>query len=100
MKISTKEASRSDKCSNGLTWFVNVRPDKVKGGWNVYIRYRGETSTEPKTFHQPIHVNDRAEIRGAVAELLRWVDKLGFDSPMAEASRDRNYCKDKRHISP
>ena len=100
MKITNKETNRSDKDANGLTWFVNVRPDKVNGGWNVFVRFRGENSADPKTFHQPIHVNDRTEVRGAVAELLRWVNKMGFDSPMAEASRDRNFCNNKRRTSP
>jgi hypothetical protein len=68
MKTTNKETNRSDKDANGLTWFVNVRPDKVNGGWNVFVRFRGENSEDPKTFHQPIHVNDRTEVRGAVAE--------------------------------
>jgi len=31
----------------------------------------------------------KVEVRIVVKALLRWVDKAGFDSPMASASRDR-----------
>ena len=36
---------------------------------------------------------DRATIRAVVQDLLRWANKLGSPSEMAEASRERNFCK-------
>lgn len=92
-----KESKRTDiDQSNGRAWSVNVRPDKVKGGWTVFVKFRRENDTEAKLFMRSIHCKERQDIGKAIAELLRMVDKLGFDSSMAAASRDRNYCNTSR----
>lgn len=46
--------------------------------------------------HSEDFVTEKGLIGSAVAELLRWADKLGSGSPMASASRDRQARKRQR----
>lgn len=41
-------------------------------------------------------VDQKDKIGPAIASLLRWQNKLGSPSPMAEASRERFYCYDRK----
>jgi hypothetical protein len=87
-----KENRRQDTAHNGSKWSVNVRPDKVKGGWRVFVKFRCEnTQTDQQFLQRSIHCKERQDIGPAIAELLRMADKMGSDSPMADASRNRNY---------
>lgn len=73
--------------ANGNSWTLLVRPNKTKGG-NV----RGSVVTllmNNTVFMNPVMVPNKANIHTAIKELLRWVDKLGHNFPMASASRSR-----------
>jgi hypothetical protein len=78
---------RIEKDNDGNAWSIMVRPNKSAGGYLVTMKRNGTV------FMKPISVKEKSEIHGAIAELLRWVDKLGFDLPMADASRSRSYMK-------
>ena len=66
--------------SNGFT--TSIRPlGNGKFGARVY--------RNGVVFSQDNKSKTKQEAGKALKELLRWVDKLGFDCPMASASRDR-----------
>ena len=52
-------------------------------GWGIRLL------TLDGRIHSQDFVTEKGMIGKAVAELLRWADKLGCSSPMASASRDR-----------
>lgn len=81
---------RTEKDLSGNSWSVLVRPRKVAGG--TIQGYLVTAKVNGKPFMNPIPCNNKQGIYGAIAELLRWADKLGYNFPMASASRDRNFC--------
>ena len=82
MTLTHKEIRRA---SNGLT--VVVRP-QVTGLYMVAV-VRVETGLPCL---RPSYV-EWSGIRGAVKSELRMIDKCGFNCPMADASRHRNFCR-------
>jgi len=82
MKLTSKEIGRA---SEGLT--VVVRP-QANGKYLVAV-VRVETS---RPVMRPSIVK-ASEVRQAIKNDLRMIDKCGFDCPMADASRTRNFCK-------
>ena len=76
-----------DRASNGFT--TSVKPlGNGKWGARVYNK-------NGKVIQEDNKSTTKQEAAKALKELLRWVDKLGYDCPMADASRDRTYCKPK-----
>lgn len=70
--------------SNGFT--TSIKPlGNGKYGARVYRNGKMHSQNNKAT--------SKAEAARNLKELLRWVDKLGFDCPMASASRDRAYCR-------
>lgn len=66
--------------SNGFS--TSIRPlGNGKYGARVY--------RNGVVFSQDNKSKTKAEARKALKELLRWVDKMGYDCPMADASRMR-----------
>lgn len=67
---------------------------KDEEGWDIKVtrlgdgRYGVRCTHKGKEFSAAI-AETRADIGDTIGDLLRWVDKLGFDSPMANASRTR-----------
>jgi hypothetical protein len=66
-------------------------------GFSTKVTALGDGSYGCRVLHEGKVIQEgRAESKAAVGpvlkDLLRWVDKLGYDSDMAAASRDRNYC--------
>ena len=63
------------------------------GRYGVRVLCRGKVVRE----------NNSARSRQEAAEILkaelRWLDKYGYDSPMASASRDRFYCRQKGYTN-
>ena len=72
---------------------------KDKGGFSTTITPLGNGQYGVRVLRNGVVISednsscDRREAALKLKELLRWVDKLGYDSPMASASRVRNYCK-------
>lgn len=57
--------------------------------WGCRILHNGEV------FDQKV-VDSKSMISKTIAEMLRWIDKLGYYCPMADASRTRNSCPNKK----
>jgi hypothetical protein len=77
-KLTAKEQRRA--CGNIA---VLVRPARSRGGYTVEITVGGEP------WLKAMHVKTKREVTGAVRDSLRMVDKCGFISAMAQASRHR-----------
>lgn len=60
----------------------DVKVTRIGDGWNVRVLVNGEPNQE-------IRVYDKRDIGRAVKEMLRWEDKCGNISDMADKSRDR-----------
>ena len=78
--IITPIRSCLGQCEHDIT----VR--RINNGWHIRVLTNG-------TVNQEIRVDHKEHIRLAVADLLRWEDKLGNISNMATASRERNAIK-------
>lgn len=57
-----------------------VKVTRTGDGWIVRVGMSWEV------------VELKSDIRRSIASQLRWFVKLGGDSAMADASRERNYC--------
>ncbi len=68
------------KDSNGFT--TSVKP-LGNGRFGARVYRNGKVHSENNKSKTKI------EAGKALKDLLRWVDKMGFDCPMASASRDR-----------
>lgn len=68
---------------------------KDNKGWTTSITPLGNGKFGARVFrHGNLHSEDnsaetKVEAAKNLKDLLRWVDKMGFDSPMADASRHR-----------
>jgi hypothetical protein len=63
-------------------------------GWSTKVTKLGDGTYGCRVLrngkiHSEGKAKTRREVPGVLRELLRWVDKLGFDSEMADASRSR-----------
>ncbi len=67
-------------------------------GFTTSIRPLGNGKWGCRVYHNGIIVQEdndsksRQEAAKTLKMLLRWVDKLGYDSSIASASRDRFFC--------
>ena len=64
-------------------------------GWDTKVTYLGRGKYGCRVLregkmHTEVVVEGRRGIRAALRGLLRWVDKMGYDSTMADASRHRD----------
>lgn len=77
---------------------MNMNTNTDKQGWSVKVTRLGDGRYGIRVYHHDkIHsqttADCRADVGATVAEALRWVDKCGFVSEMASASRDRQFRK-------
>jgi hypothetical protein len=82
---------RTEKDLDGNHWSLIARPLKVAGG--DITGYMVTALVNGKPFLNPLTCKGKDGIHTAIAELLRWADKLGYNFPMASASRERSYMK-------
>jgi hypothetical protein len=80
VQLTSKEISRGDS-----GWAVAARP-QPGGGYMVAVV---DIDTAKPWGPKVPYVDDRTEIQSAIQGELRMMDKLGFDIPMAGASRFR-----------
>lgn len=73
-----------------------MRKDREdNNGWSTSITPLGNGRYGARVFHNGrLHSENNSgksklEAANNLRDLLRWVDKSGYDSPMASASRDR-----------
>ena len=72
-----------------------TKRDPDPGGWTTRVahigrgRYGVQVLRDGRVHAQTV-ARTKADVGGMLKDLLRWVDKLGYDSPMAAASRVRN----------
>jgi hypothetical protein len=83
--------NRTETDLDGNTWMIVTRPMKVSGG-NI-TGYMVTAMVNGKKFMNTLTCKSKNSIHKAVAELLRWADKLGYHFPMATASRERSKMK-------
>lgn len=81
--MKPKHQNRADE--TGLTFVVTALP----GGWGIRSFRDGKMKDDYGI------VSSRDEVGLVIRDALRWLNKLGDPSPMAEASRDRFYCRGK-----
>ena len=68
---------------------------KDKQGWTTKVTHLGNgwygcrVINPAGEVHSESMVKGKAAIKDAMRELLRWVDKMGFDSDLASAARMR-----------
>lgn len=81
VNLTSKEVSRQDE--NGMTVAVRRQAD---GSYLAMLVSIADGSVRSKEAAE-----NRSSVPAAVAELVRWYDKLG-GSRMSDRSRTRNYC--------
>lgn len=69
-----------DKREDPQGWSTKIT--RLGDGYGCRVFKNGKVHSEGKA-------KTRMEASKVLRDLLRWVDKLGFDSDMASASRDR-----------
>ena len=86
MRLTKNELARE---SGGYT--IAVRPNKPAGGWRVSVV---EVRTgHPLEWPWSVVCEQKADIHDTVSDLMRWMDKTGFGTAAASASRDRRNSK-------
>lgn len=87
IRLDAKEVDRADG-----EYSVVVRPQSGGGYLVSGIRLiKSQGMLLGKAFRR--RVKDQSEIKGAVAEVVRWMDKMGMAGTMGDASRDRQSRK-------
>jgi len=82
IRLTAKEIARS---SAGIT--IIARP-QATGGYNVMaVRLDGTLFSWAGV--QTVFAETKGQIGQACKEVARWVDKMGYICPMADASRSR-----------
>jgi hypothetical protein len=87
VKLTAKERKRADG-----PYTVVVRPARKQGGYFVQT-VEVATGAELPVARKQL-VETKAQVAAAVHDQLRWLDKMGYDSPMAYASRHRRKPKE------
>jgi hypothetical protein len=84
--LTEKERRRA---SNGITIIARKQySGKHKGGYKVIaVKLDGTPFTRAGTFTE--YAETKSGIGKAAKEVARWLDKMGTDCPMADASRTR-----------
>jgi hypothetical protein len=83
IRLTAKEIARA---SAGIT--IISRP-AARGGYVVSaVRLDGSLFLWPGV--GPVFAETKREIGRAAREVARWIDKMGYICPMADASRDRH----------
>lgn len=84
IKPTKKELERG--CvNNGKKYTVVTRPQANDLILVAAVYENGEIVDDT----QPLYVKKKNNICDAIREILRWIDKMGGDSPMASRSRFR-----------
>lgn len=84
VRLSQKEVARSD---SGLA--IIVRPQS-RGGYKVMaVRVNGLAGMPLQGKPFSAAVETKGAVSGAAKEVARWISKLGFTCPMADAARHR-----------
>ena len=66
--------NKEDVCTTKVT--------KINNRWHCRLFLNGK-------LHDEMSSDDRRDIGFMCREMLRWVDKMGYNCPMADASRHR-----------
>lgn len=86
IRLTAKEIARSD---NGIA--IISRP-QANGGFKVMAVWtKNGTELGDKTFSEVVET--KADVSRAAKEVARWISKMGYNCPMADASRTRTYCR-------
>ena len=72
-------------------WSTTIKP-LGNGRYGARVLLNGNVLMEDN------RAKTRQEAAVNLKDLLRWVDKLGYDCPMASASRDRRMRKYQRDV--
>lgn len=80
--ISLRDAKKAQREFDGYSEPVSVKVSTINNWFHVRVFYSGKLFSE-------VRCNERLDVSRVIQQELRWVNKLGYESQMADRARHR-----------